>query len=203
MNPMVAPGSIYTFLKYCNQSSLEKKVLDCGAGGAYPPLYIFKIHDYKTYGIEIDQDQIEKAKKFSSMNNIELNIEKGDMTKIHFSDNSFSFLFSYNTTVHMYKKDMLAALIEFHRVLKKDGLCFINFLSKECDTYNEGKELNKGEFLQTEDQESVLFTHYNDTEIEQYLTGFKIIHKEKRIVTRIIDDEEYVSGYIDYILQKV
>lgn len=43
---------LYNFLKYCNNSSHEKIILDCGAGGANPPLSLFYEFAYKTYGIE-------------------------------------------------------------------------------------------------------------------------------------------------------
>jgi len=32
---------LFDFLNECNKSTLEKKILDCGAGGGAPPLAIF------------------------------------------------------------------------------------------------------------------------------------------------------------------
>ncbi|MPN27292.1 hypothetical protein SDC9_174723 [bioreactor metagenome] len=124
------------------------------------------------------------------------------MTKIPFDDKFFSFLFSYNTSVHMSKEQFNSALDEFIRVLKPGGLCYVNFLSEECDSFGKGVEIRQGEFMQNEEGEEVLYSHYKEAEVEQYLAGFNIIYKEKRLVKRVIEDIEYTSGYIDYILKK-
>ena len=56
---------VFDFLNECNKSTLEKKILDCGAGGGHPPLAIFYRNGYKTYGIEILDSQIERANKYA------------------------------------------------------------------------------------------------------------------------------------------
>ncbi|MFT8347937.1 class I SAM-dependent methyltransferase [Clostridium saccharoperbutylacetonicum] len=90
---------LYKFLNYCNQSDLEKVVLDCGAGGNCPPLALFSDFGYKTYGIELSDSQIEKAKEFSKVNNIDINISKGNMTSLPFDNESISFIYYYNIYV--------------------------------------------------------------------------------------------------------
>jgi len=54
---------LYTFLRYCESSKLEKEILDCGAGGKEPPLYIFHQFGYKTHGVDISEEQVEKAQR--------------------------------------------------------------------------------------------------------------------------------------------
>ncbi|MPM54517.1 hypothetical protein SDC9_101295 [bioreactor metagenome] len=46
------------------------------------------------------------------------------------------------------------------------------------------------------------YCHYKDKEPEKYFDGFDIVHKEKRIIQREIEDETFTSGYLDYILMK-
>lgn len=202
MNNLISAFPLYNFLKYCNDSSLEKVILDCGAGGINPPLSLFYEFGYKTYGIEICEEQLEKANLFCDENNINLNITTGDMKEIPFGDEFFSFLFSYNTSVHMKKKDFLFALKEFYRVLKPEGLCYVNFLNEECDSYGKGNQVNEGEFIQIEDGQGVFYCHYKEDEIEQCFNGFEILYKEKRTIQRKIDGEKYTSSYFDYILMK-
>jgi ubiquinone/menaquinone biosynthesis C-methylase UbiE len=91
---------LYTFLEYCESSSLEKEVLDCGAGVGYfhePPLMRFFEFDYKTYGIDISSERVEIARKFCEEHQIDLNIRQGDMRELPLEDESMSFVFSYNT----------------------------------------------------------------------------------------------------------
>ena len=202
MHNLISAFPLYNFLKYCNANSLEKTILDCGAGGCNPPLSLFHEFGYKTYGIEISKEQLEKANIFCAKHNTDLNIIYGDMKKIPFNDEFFSFLFSYNTSVHMKKEDFSLVLSEFHRVLKCGGLCYVNFLSEECNSYGKGIQVGEGEFLQIEDDEEVFYCHYKDKEVEEHFKNFEIIYKEKRVIRRKLDKEEYTSAYFDYILMK-
>jgi len=52
------------FLNECNKSSLKKKILDCGAGGQFPPLAIFFAKGYECHGIELSEKQIEAAQNY-------------------------------------------------------------------------------------------------------------------------------------------
>ncbi|MBZ9634051.1 hypothetical protein [Clostridium sp. FP1] len=63
MHNLISAFPLYNFLKYCNTNSLEKNILDCGAGGSNPPLSLFYEFGYKTYGNEIYKEQLEKAYK--------------------------------------------------------------------------------------------------------------------------------------------
>ncbi|WP_459480712.1 class I SAM-dependent methyltransferase [Clostridium saccharoperbutylacetonicum] len=193
---------LYKFLNYCNQSNLEKVVLDCGAGGNCPPLALFSDFGYKTYGIELSDSQIEKAKEFSKVNNIDINISKGNMTSLPFDDESISFIYSYNTIFHMKKADILKAISEIKRVLKPGGICFVNFLSVNDQEFGYGEKIGEGEFLQDEDGQKVIHTYYDINEAEVHFKSMNILMKENRVLERIFEGEKIKQGYIDYIVQK-
>ncbi|MHA2033254.1 MAG: class I SAM-dependent methyltransferase, partial [Candidatus Kariarchaeaceae archaeon] len=108
---------------------MEKKILDCGAGGNNPPLTLFYLNGFETHGIDISEDENQKAQIFCGTHDIKLNIVTGDIRDIPFEDESFSFVYSINTTVHLSKHDNLKAISEIHRVLKPEGLCCLNFIS--------------------------------------------------------------------------
>ena len=203
MANLINATPLYNFLKYCNMSGLNKKILDCGAGGKNPPLSLFYEHGYEVYGIEVCDDQIKKAKEFCEKSKFNLNIMKGDMIAIPFDEDTFSFLYSYNTSVHMKKKSFQSAVSEFHRVLKRGGLCYLNFLNSDCDTYNCGEDDGSGEIKVTEDGVDTIFSHYTLHEVEKLINGFEVIYEEKKTIKRIINGEEVRSGYYDYILKKI
>jgi len=140
MKPVFRQNQLYTFLLYCNGSELEKNVLDCGAGGVLPPLAIFKEQGYVTFGIDISDEQIKRSKVFEEKHQLDLNISKGDMIAIPFEDETFSFVYSYNSIFHMSKEDIRKVILEIKRVLKKDGLAFINFASLNDDRAYVGKK---------------------------------------------------------------
>jgi hypothetical protein len=43
---------------------MERKVIDCGAGGRQPPLYLFYQYGYRTYGIDSSEHAIKNAEEF-------------------------------------------------------------------------------------------------------------------------------------------
>jgi ubiquinone/menaquinone biosynthesis C-methylase UbiE len=192
---------VLDFLNECNKSPLPKKILDCGAGGGHPPLAIFYNAGYETHGIEILDSQIERAEKFAQENNFSLNIIKGDMRKLPYENECFSFVFSHHTIFHMSKVEVGKAIKEMERVLVPGGLIFINFPSYECVGYGEGKELEKGEFLQMEFGEEVLHSYYEDREADMYFENFDFISIRKWI---LLKNEGWVDnmGMIEYIVKK-
>lgn len=192
---------IFDFLNECNKSPLEKKILDCGAGGRAPPLAIFYRNGYKTYGIEILESQIERANKFAKENNMEFNIIQGDMRNLPYDNESFSFVFSHHTIFHMNKEDIEKSIKEMERVLVPNGLIYVNFPTYECVGYGEGKEISKGEFLQVEGGEEVLHSYYEDDEADIYFKNFDIMSIRKWI---LLKNEGWVDNMamIEYIAKK-
>lgn len=202
MNGLVRAVPIYTFLRYCNSSDLPKKILDCGAGGNCPPLSLFYENGFDTYGIEVSDREIESANMYSKENEMDLNIAKGDMRKLPFKEEAFSFVYSFNSIFHMNKTDTLKSMDEMKRVLKKEGLCFVNFLSVDDCGYGQGEAIGDGEFLQDEDNGKVIHSYYRYDEPDRYFSGFTILRKEKRTIELNQDGNQYVLSYIDYIAKK-
>ena len=179
MRKVIRATPLYKFLRYCNDSPLDKTVLDCGAGGDDPPLQLFHEYGYKTFGIEISDHSLNETRKFCREHGLRLNIFKGDMRKLPFKDEAFGFVYSYNTLPLMSKKDVEIAMGQVERVVKPDGLCFINFVSV--------------------DDEGPADSYYEENEPDKYFTNFLVLHKEKRI---ILIGKEQKQAYIDYIVQK-
>jgi ubiquinone/menaquinone biosynthesis C-methylase UbiE len=190
-HPIVRP--LYGFLKECLTSPLEKIILDCGAGGSNPPITLFHYHGFTVYGIDISSDQIELAHKFGRKNNIRFNIMKANVCHIPLKGDSISFIYSINTLCHLSKKDTSYAVKEMERVVKPEGIIFINFISVEDWMFGEGKQINRGEFLQEYDwypgiiKEGHICSYYEEKEPDSYFTNFEIMRKEKRIISLPID----------------
>ena len=201
MKPIFRQNQLLTFLLYCNDIKLEKKVLDCGAGGNLPPLAIFEEHGYQTIGIEISKDQIERARRFEKEHNLDLGIREGDMKSLPFEDESISFVYSYNSIFHMKKVDIEKALMEMKRVLKPNGLMFVNFLSIDDFRCGEGPCLGDHEYEQMDD-EPVIHSYFRHTEADRYFEDMNLLYKEVRVLERIYEGKLIKQGFIDYILRK-
>ena len=107
----------------------------------------------------------------------------------------------------MTKDEVSTAMQEIERVLKPNGLCFVNFMSDSMDKSVKdelGRRIGKGEFQDILDNQEVVHACYEDNEPDGYFQNFKLIHKEKRIV---YDQQEKRQNrikvaYIDYIAKK-
>lgn len=184
---------LYKFLRECNSSPLKKTILDCGAGGDDPPLQLFYDYGYETYGIEVAENPLKQATDFCRENKVELNILKGDMRRIPFKSEAFSFVYSYNAIFFMTKKDIAAAMKEIERVIKSNGLCFVNFLSVDDPKRNTFCKSFLG---------STGFSYHEDDEPDKYFRNFEILHKEKRITRKLWESKYLVQADIDYIAKK-
>ena len=196
------PSSLYNFLRFTQTNPVNKKILDCGAGGGDPKLAFFHENGFETYGIDISDEQINDAQNFCEKNSINLRIIKGDMRNIPFDSNFFGYVFSYLSMVHLSKKDTAIAINEMHRVLMKGGLCYLNFLSKNDVNFDKKRESNPGENINFHENQEYIHSYYEDDEPDDYFKNFEIIYKEKR---HILNGKYYNTGrtcILDYILKK-
>ncbi|MFW9903257.1 MAG: methyltransferase domain-containing protein [Candidatus Thorarchaeota archaeon] len=198
---------LYEFLRYCNNSNLKKKVLDCGAGGSQPPLYLFYQYGYETFGIDNSEHSIKSAEDFCIQNNlnIDLNIRLGDMRNIEFEDESFPFIYSYNTIMHMSKNEIAKAMKEMERVLIKNGLLYVNFGSEDSEIGDRGEKIGDGEYtLPIGDNETAFHSFHTDDEADMYFKNFELLHKDKSMLYRYEKGKlEFILGEINYIGKKI
>lgn len=203
MNEIIKQIPLYRFLMYCNDTTLDKTVLDCGAGGNCPPLTLFSEYGYSTHGIEFDKKQIELANNYANKKNQKLNIEQGDMRTLNFANESFSFVYSYNSVFHMSKEDVFKSVNELKRVLKKDGLLFVNFLTTNDNRCGQGVSHGLNQYEQMDDDIPVIHSYYEECEADTYFKDMKLLYKENRVLERIFEGNLIKQGFVDYILKKI
>lgn len=190
---------LYEFLRRCNTSPLEKVILDCGAGGSQPPLSLFYQHGYRTYGVEIAGPALAEASRFSDVKEMPLGIIWGDMRYLPFPDQFFSFVYSFNAIDFMTKPDIAIAMEEMTRVLRSDGLCYVNFLSvDDAETWEP--------FCQTGPAFKLLksesFSHFEDDEADVYFQPYELQRKEKRVQDKLWNGKLLRRAEIEYIARK-
>ena len=189
---------LYEFLRQCNASSLEKRLLDCGAGGSEPPLSLFHQYGYEAFGVEIATEALDKASQFCREKDMSLSIFRGDMRKIPFASGSFSFVYSFNAIFFMTKPDIAQAMREMERVLRPEGLVYVNFISVD--------EPGSGPFCETAPARDLLkserFAQHEDDEADAYFEAFEIQRKEKRVIDKAHGSGRLLQVYIEYIATK-
>lgn len=202
MNEIFKQIPLYRFIMFCNETTMNKTVLDCGAGGDCPPLSLFSEYGYLTHGIEFNGKQLEKANKYASKKSQNLNIQQGDMRNLKFENESFSFVYSYNSIFHMTKADVLKSINEMKRVLKQNGLLFVNFLTTKDLRCGTGVDIGKNQYEQMDDI-PVIHSYFEECEPDKYFENMKILYKEDRVLERIYEGEKIRQGFVDYIVKKI
>ena len=206
MRKVIRATPLYKFLRHCNNSPLERTVLDCGAGGDTPPLQVFYEHGYETHGIEISGEALKQAQIFCKKNDMKLILLKADMRMIPFRNDTFSFVYTYNAIHMLSKTDVALTISEIERIVKTNGLCFVNFVSADEPPPNGAKEISKGEFLKKTPWSGVkcpnIDSYFEDDEADILFGNFEVIHKEKRVIERTTKGKKHLQAYIDYIAKK-
>ncbi|WP_379140228.1 class I SAM-dependent methyltransferase [Paenibacillus sp. sgz500992] len=202
MNEVYKQIPLYRYLSFCNESDLERTVLDCGAGGDSPPLGLFAQYGYVASGIDCNPEQIDIAQTWAAEKGYELDIQQGDMRQLAFDDESFSFVYSYNSIFHMRKLEVAQSIEEMKRVLKPGGIMFVNFLTVNDFRCGEGGDLGQNQYEQFDDDLPVIHSYYTATEPDELFSGMKLLYKEDRVLQRIYDGQLITQGFVDYIVQK-
>jgi ubiquinone/menaquinone biosynthesis C-methylase UbiE len=196
----IYPAPLYTFLDYANDLSIERKILDCGVGGSFPKLTLFSFHMYELYGIEILKERLESAENFCIKYNIKADLILGDIRNLPYDSEMFGFVYSYNTIFHMKKVDVKKSIQEMFRVLKPGGLLYLNLLSIDDLLFGDGEEISPATFRKVENEEILEHTFFEFNEGDKYFSNYQIIYKQIR--KEFLNQYEYISGMIDYIVKK-
>ena len=205
MDRMIWPEYLYTYLKMIEKNSLEKKILDCGAGGRYPPLALFSQRGFETYGIDISENAINTSRAFANNNDLKIDLRIGDMRKIPFEDKCFSFAFTQNSICHLSKEDTKKTISEMLRVVVPGGICLVDFMSIECSFCNEdemGTLVGDYEFLLKERDEEFLHSFYRDDEAENIFSNVIILRKNKVISDYLTHEPPYTDVRLYFYIQK-
>lgn len=179
MDNIIWHSYLYDFLSLIESSSLEKKILDCGAGGPRPPLALFRSFGYEAHGIDISEMQVEEANAFSKQHNLDLKLEIGDMRQLPYDDEIFSHVFTQNTLCHLPKAEAKKAVEEMIRVLRKEGYLLVDFMSTDCSYFGAeslGEEVNPGEFQYIDDDGNEVFhCFYDDSEPREFFSEMETV----------------------------
>lgn len=184
MEPNLYPAPVYGFLNYIARVQGQvtppsgTRILECGAGGELPPLGLFYEHGFETWGIDLSEEQVKRAQAFAEKHGMVLNIRLGDMRHLPFEDESFDYVYEYQSICHLTKADTVLAIGEIKRVLKKGGAAFLGFMSEDCWPML-GRHMGNGEFRLIEGGEEATHSTHTDAEPDAYFADWEIVQKEK------------------------
>ena len=157
-----------------------KKVLDIGCGSGRDVSYFLE-EGLDALGIDISDGLFAEAKKRVPKGSF----KKMDMLNLDFSNDSFDGLWVLDSWVHLPKKEAAKVLLNFAKILKKDGVLYIAVKEGEGETFIENQGSFKGEEYKNNPR---FFAFYKQVELEELLksVGFKVLE--------VINDETDSEG---------
>jgi SAM-dependent methyltransferase len=158
-----------------------KTILECGAGGRRPPLALFAQHGLTAFGVDIDREQVERARRFCEENGIRADFREADMRELPFADASFDYVYEHFSICHLSPQDAAQAVAEMRRVLKPGGLAFVGFLSRDTWPLSSyGVERDPGVYSMTlEGGEELRHTMLADSQADALVADWGIVRKDK------------------------
>jgi len=162
-----------------------RDVLDLGCGVGRHCVYLAE-HGFDVVGLDVSGSALRTAKEWireKRLTNADFIL--GSMTDIPFGDFSFDVVISVSVLHHGMKGQILRAVDEIHRVLRRSGLFLTNLVSVEDRRYGKGEEVEAGTFMVLEDFEDGRFEElhrfFTREEVVQLLAQFTTV-KVARLV---------------------
>jgi ubiquinone/menaquinone biosynthesis C-methylase UbiE len=163
---------------------------------------------YTTVGIEISDVSLNETRKFCREYGLRLNMFKGDVRKLPFKNETFSFVYLQCNT-HDVQEKCCSGNERNRASVEEEWIVLCEFRTADEPPHVGAVAINEGEFLKKDlpwhgvcEKCPNIDSYFKDEEPDVYFRNFKILHKEKRTIERITDGKQELQAYIDYIAQK-
>ncbi len=134
-----------------------RSVLDLGCGAGRHCIYLAE-NGFDVVGFDVSKRALRTAKEWVQEEKL-TNIEfiRGSMTDISLDGCCFDVVIGVSILHYAMKNQIIKALDEIHRILRKDGLFLTNLVSVEDCRYGKGEEVEASTFRISEDFEEGRF----------------------------------------------
>lgn len=174
----------------------EGRLLDVGCGGGKYALPL-RMHGFDVLAIDVSLNALKMTGERSASLNLDIGLLASNVYQMPFSDESFDVIWCYGVLQHLLLKERESAISEFRRLLKKDGLLFIEVMGYGDMRYG-GREVEPDTFSR---KNGIIYHYFNRTELEELLSGFSCriseSWKEKRF-----NGESYTRHMISAVAKK-
>ncbi len=154
------------------------RLLDAGCGSGRYSLPL-AMRGFDVVGVDVSMKALNMLKQSIVLRKLDMSIFAADVSRLPFSGNSFDFIWCYGVLQHLLQSEREITVREFHRVLKKEGILFVEVFGKEDFRYG-GQEVEPHTFSR---ENGVIYHYFDGPELENLLGDFKAAigesHKKK------------------------
>jgi ubiquinone/menaquinone biosynthesis C-methylase UbiE len=163
------------FITRLKKKNKKLRVLDLGCGAGRHQLYMAE-QGFEAHGIDISETGLNLTKERLKRQNLEAYIIRCDMKMLPYVDSCFDAVVSLHTIYHQKLREIQETISEIKRLLKKESLVLVNFLSKRTYSHRKGVEVEENTFMEQEGAEKGVLHHFTDKEeIEHMFEDFEIV----------------------------
>ncbi len=160
---------------YCKKGLL----LDAGCGNGRYALPL-RMYGFDVVAVDVSLDALKTARERSISRRLDIDFLAANIYQMPFSDASFDVIWCYGVLQHLLLRERELAVIEYRRMLKKEGMLFIEVFGEDDMRYG-GNEIEHNTFSR---KNNIIYHYFNKNELDGLLKGFscKIVEsmKEKR-----------------------
>ncbi len=169
---------VINFAKLLKKKKRKMRVLDLGCGAGRHQVFVAK-QGFEAHGTDISETGLKLTKQRLEKQNLEVYLVKCDMKALAYVDSCFDAVINLHAIYHQKLKGIQETISEIYRILRKEGLLLINFLSKRTYSYQKGAEVEEDTFIEQEGIEKGVLHHFTDKEeIEHLFKDFKVVNLE-------------------------
>ena len=166
----------------------------CGSGKYSVPL---RMRGFDVVGIDVSFNALNMLKESIKAREIDIDIIGANVFQLPFKTGSYDLIWCYGVLQHILSGERECAVREFRRVLRKEGILFMEVFGKDDMRYG-GSEVEPDTFSRNS---GIIYHYYNKNEIEELLNGFSIKIIEIRTKKRF-KGESYLRHMISVSAKK-
>ncbi len=157
----------------------SKKVLDFGCGlGRHSILFTQK--GYEVTAIDISKTAIYYLYNWANDEGLKIKVLIADIFSKELKNNYFDIVICFNVIYHNIRKNIVDVLNEIWKKLKKSGIVYLTFLTRDDDKYGIGEEVEKHAFLcETSIHPGDLHYFADESDLIDLLQNYNIIEMKK------------------------
>ena len=178
--------------------SLKKgRLLDagCGSGKYSVPL---RMRGFDVVGIDVSFIALNMLRDSSKARDIDIDILGANVFQLPFKTGSYDLIWCYGVLQHILSREREFAVREFRRILRKDGVLFMEVFGKDDLRYG-GIEIEPGTFSR---KNGIVYHYFDYSEMEELLRDFScnIIESRKEKMFR---GKSYTRHMISTVAKKI
>lgn len=166
---------VIQFAKSLRKKSGQARVLDLACGAGRHLVYLAG-QGFDACGTDFSATGPAMARERLKRENLKAHIVKCDIKTLPFVDFCFDAVICIRAIYHQRLSEVQQTVSEIHRVLKRNGVLLVNYLSTRTYKYGRGAQIEENTFVEQEGVEKSVVHHFADGRtLRQLFQNFAII----------------------------